>query len=132
MKARELSVLSYLPVLFSVFVLAACGGVKIAPTPSLPKALVTKIEARVGVVIPADQSDFEHSETRGGVPWTITLGPGPASTPAPYMPPDFAKCSSSRTSTRRVPPPGSRAFSSRASSSIHSRPRARPAVSMSP
>jgi hypothetical protein len=76
MNARALSVLPHLPVLMVLIVLAGCGGVTIAPTPSLPKALVTKIEAKVGVVIPADQRNFVHSETRGGVPWTITLGPG--------------------------------------------------------
>lgn len=55
---------------------AACGGVKIAPQPVLPKALVQPITARVGYVLPADQKDYAHNETRGGVPWSVSLGEG--------------------------------------------------------
>jgi hypothetical protein len=56
--------------------LAACGGVKIAPQPVLPKALVQPITARIGFVLPPDQKDYAHNETRGGVPWSVSLGEG--------------------------------------------------------
>lgn len=53
-----------------------CGGVKIAPQPVLPKALVQPVPARVGFVLPPDQKDYAHNETRGGVPWSVSLGEG--------------------------------------------------------
>lgn len=60
----------------ALLMLAACGGVKIAPQPVLPKALVQPVPARVGFVLPADQKNFAHNETRGGVPWSVSLGEG--------------------------------------------------------
>jgi hypothetical protein len=56
--------------------LAGCGGVKIAPEPVLPKALVQPVTARVGYVLPSDQKDYAHNENRGGVPWSVSLGEG--------------------------------------------------------
>lgn len=56
--------------------LAGCGGVKIAPQPVLPKALVQPIKARVGFVLPPDQKNYAHNETRAGVPWSVSLGEG--------------------------------------------------------
>jgi hypothetical protein len=56
--------------------LAGCGGVKIAPEPVLPKALVQPVAARVGFVLPPDQKDYAHNENRGGVPWSVSLGEG--------------------------------------------------------
>ena len=56
--------------------LVGCGGVKIAPQPVLPKALVQPITARVGFVLPPDQKDYAHNETRAGVPWSVSLGEG--------------------------------------------------------
>ena len=55
---------------------AGCGGVKIAPQPVLPKALVQPVPAHIGFVLPSDQKDYAHNETRGGVPWSISLGEG--------------------------------------------------------
>jgi hypothetical protein len=59
-----------------LLLLAGCGGVKIAPEPVLPKALVQPVTARVGYVLPPDQKDYAHSENRGGVPWSVSLGQG--------------------------------------------------------
>ncbi|MEN9788991.1 MAG: hypothetical protein RLZZ473_1055 [Pseudomonadota bacterium] len=56
--------------------LAGCGGVTIAPKPVLPKALVQEIPATVGLLVPADQSSYAHSETRAGVVWSVALGQG--------------------------------------------------------
>ena len=56
--------------------LAGCGGVTIAPKPVLPKALVQEIPATVGLLVPADQSGYAHSETRAGVVWSVALGQG--------------------------------------------------------
>ena len=56
--------------------LAGCGGVKIAPQPVLPKALVQPITARIGFVLPPDQKNYAHNETRSGVPWSVALGEG--------------------------------------------------------
>ncbi len=56
--------------------LAACGGVKVAPMPEFPRALIQKLPLNAGVVVAQDMVDFKHLETRGGVPWEITLGPG--------------------------------------------------------
>ncbi len=60
----------------AAFVLAGCGGVKIAPEPVLPKALVQPIPARVGFVIAGDQRNYAHNEERLGVPWSVSLGKG--------------------------------------------------------
>lgn len=55
---------------------SGCGGVTIAPKPVLPKALVQEIPATVGLLVPADQSAYAHSETRAGVVWSVALGQG--------------------------------------------------------
>lgn len=57
-------------------IIAACGGVQIAPTPQLPRALIESIPAKVGLVMTAEQRNFVHTETRGGVAWNIALGIG--------------------------------------------------------
>ena len=59
-----------------MLLLAGCGGVKIAPQPVLPKALVQPVKARIGYVLPADQKDYAHNENRAGVPWSVSLGEG--------------------------------------------------------
>lgn len=56
--------------------LAGCGGVKIAPTPILPKPLVAKNPATIGVLLAPDMRSFVHAENRGGVPWSIDLAEG--------------------------------------------------------
>jgi hypothetical protein len=56
--------------------LGGCGGVQIAPTPELPRALVEKVPANVGLVISPEQRNLVHTETRGGVSWSVTLGQG--------------------------------------------------------
>ena len=53
-----------------------CGGVKIAPMPVFPKALIEPIPATVGLVLPAEQRDYRHEETRGGTAWAVLLGAG--------------------------------------------------------
>jgi hypothetical protein len=63
-------------VFLSTFTLVACGGIQIAPAPLLPKALIDVLPSKVGLVIPADQRSFTHTETRGGMTWTISLGAG--------------------------------------------------------
>jgi hypothetical protein len=55
---------------------AGCGGIKIAPEPRLPKALIEPIGAKVGVIIGGDMKHFAHTETRAGVDWNIALGAG--------------------------------------------------------
>lgn len=55
---------------------AGCGGVRIAPQPVLPKALVQPVPAHIGFVLPPDQKEYAHNETRGGAPWSISLGEG--------------------------------------------------------
>ena len=62
--------------LLALAALAGCGGVQIAPTPELPKALVEKVPAKVGLVVTAEQRNLVHSETRGGVSWSVALGAG--------------------------------------------------------
>ncbi|MFO1425989.1 MAG: hypothetical protein U1F11_03250 [Steroidobacteraceae bacterium] len=49
---------------------------KIAPQPALPKALVEALPAKVGVVVPEEQRKYEQKETRSGVEWAVSLGPG--------------------------------------------------------
>ena len=60
----------------AALLLAACGGVKIAPMPTLPRALIQKVPVKVGVVVAQDMLDYKHQETRSGVSWEVTLGPG--------------------------------------------------------
>lgn len=61
---------------FALAALAACGGVKIAPEPELPRALIESIPAKVGLVLTAEQRNYTHSETRSGVGWSVALGTG--------------------------------------------------------
>lgn len=56
--------------------LAGCGSVQIAPQPVFPKPLVEQLPATVGLVLPADQRNYRHEETRGGVAWAVLLGAG--------------------------------------------------------
>lgn len=62
--------------IFALGLLAGCGNVQIAPTPELPKALIPKVPAKVGLVISAEQRNYVHTETRSGVSWSVTLGQG--------------------------------------------------------
>ena len=54
--------------------LSGCGGVQIAPQPVFPKALIEPLPATVGLVLPAEQRDYRHEETRGGTAWAVLLG----------------------------------------------------------
>ena len=63
------------PVLLAAL-LAGCGGVQIKPEATLPKALLTPMKTRVGLVIPAEMRNLSHKETRWGVGWDVTLGEG--------------------------------------------------------
>lgn len=76
MGGRSAAQLSRIAILGIAAVLGACGGVQIAPTPALPKALVTVIPAKVGLVLPADMRNYVHTETRSGVEWKVLLGAG--------------------------------------------------------
>jgi hypothetical protein len=60
----------------ALLALAGCGGVQMSPVPAIPKALVVAVPAKIGVVIPSDMKTYTHSETRGGVTWSIALGAG--------------------------------------------------------
>lgn len=75
-RMREKLRARWLVLALPLLALAGCGGVKIAPQPVLPKALVQPVAARVGYVLPADQKDYAHNENRGGVPWSVSLGEG--------------------------------------------------------
>ena len=57
-------------------VLSACGGVAIKPDPALPQPLLQPLPASVGLVLPNELRNYLHKETRWGVEWRITLGPG--------------------------------------------------------
>jgi hypothetical protein len=57
-------------------VLSACGGISIRPDPLLPKPLLVPLPAAVGLVLPNELRNYQHKETRWGVDWQITLGPG--------------------------------------------------------
>ena len=56
--------------------LSACGGVQIAPSPKLPRALVVPIPTKIGLLIAPDMRTLKHNENRAGVDWNINLGPG--------------------------------------------------------
>ena len=58
--------------------LSACGGVQIAPSPKLPRALIAPIPAKVALLIAPDMRNLKHNENRAGVDWNIDLGPGHA------------------------------------------------------
>lgn len=56
--------------------LTACGGIKIAPSPNLPRALVKKVPVKTGVIVGADMLAYKHQESRSGVTWEVALGEG--------------------------------------------------------
>lgn len=56
--------------------LGACGAVQIAPTPTLPHALVSPLPIHVGVVVAGDMRNFSHKETRAGAEYSVALGAG--------------------------------------------------------
>jgi len=60
----------------ALLLLAACGGVRVAPEGGLPKALVQPIQARVGLVLDEELRHFKHEETRSSADWAVDLGPG--------------------------------------------------------
>ncbi len=62
--------------LAALLLLAACGGVRVAPEGRLPKALVQPIGARVGLVLDEELRKFKHEETRSSANWSVDLGPG--------------------------------------------------------
>lgn len=64
------------PVLGMTVLLGACGPVRLAPQPVFPKPLVVQLPATVGLVLSAEQRDYKHEETRGGVAWSVQLGAG--------------------------------------------------------
>lgn len=64
--------------LAGALLLAGCGGVQIAPVPTIPKALVVAAPVKVGVVIGGEMRNYAHNETRGGVSWNVALGEGHA------------------------------------------------------
>jgi hypothetical protein len=59
-----------------IALLAGCGGIQVAPTPSMPRALIQKLPVTVGFVVAQDMLDYKHNESRGGITWDIALGPG--------------------------------------------------------
>ncbi len=56
--------------------LAACGGITLRPDALLPKPLLVPLPAAVALVLPNELRNYVHKETRWGVEWHITLGPG--------------------------------------------------------
>lgn len=56
--------------------LCACGDVRIKPEANLPKPLIVRMPAEVGLIIPADTRKYVDQETRFGVDWKVDLGPG--------------------------------------------------------
>ena len=63
-------------ILSGLAALGGCGGVQVQPDPEIPKALVEVLPAKVGLVVTAEQRNFVHTETRGGVSWSVALGEG--------------------------------------------------------
>ena len=55
---------------------AACSDVSIKPVAHLPKPLITRFPASVGLIIPAETRKYIDRETRYGIEWKIDLGPG--------------------------------------------------------
>ncbi len=76
MMSREKSMRVGLAALSMASVLAGCGGIQVAPSPKLPHALIAQIPSHVGIVVPGDMRNYSHKESRGGVSWAVTLGPG--------------------------------------------------------
>lgn len=63
-------------ILATLAMLGGCGGVAITPQAELPPALIEAVPAKVGLLLTPEQRNFVHSETRNGVLWEVTLGPG--------------------------------------------------------
>jgi hypothetical protein len=61
---------------FLAILLSACGDVSIKPEAVLPKPLIVRIPADVGLIIPTDTRKYVDQETRFGVDWKVDLGPG--------------------------------------------------------
>ncbi|MFL6601244.1 MAG: hypothetical protein ACJ8R9_07905 [Steroidobacteraceae bacterium] len=61
---------------FLTILLCACGDVSIKPEAILPKPLIVKIPADVGLIIPPDTRKYVDRQTRFGVDWKVDLGPG--------------------------------------------------------
>jgi hypothetical protein len=60
----------------ALVLLAACGGVRVAPEGGLPRALIQPMSARVGLVLDDELRLFKHEETRASADWAVDLGPG--------------------------------------------------------
>jgi hypothetical protein len=56
--------------------LSACGDVSIKPEAILPKPLIVRIPADVGLIIPPETRKYVDQETRFGIDWKVDLGPG--------------------------------------------------------
>jgi hypothetical protein len=56
--------------------LAACSTVTIHPEPKLPSALLQPLPTEVGLIIPPDQRQYTHKETRWDIDWEVDLGAG--------------------------------------------------------
>jgi hypothetical protein len=56
--------------------LPACGDVSIKPEAILPKPLIVRIPAEVGLIIPTETRKYVDQETRFGIDWKVDLGPG--------------------------------------------------------
>jgi len=54
----------------------ACGGITIKPDPVLPQPLLQPLPSSVGLVLPNELRNYVHKETRWGIDWQISLGPG--------------------------------------------------------
>lgn len=63
-------------VLLACLLPAACSDVSIKPEAHLPKPLITRFPAAVGLIIPAETRKYIDQETRYGIEWKIDLGPG--------------------------------------------------------
>ena len=56
--------------------LCGCGNVSVKPMPVLPGALIARMPANIGLVIPTETRRYIDQETRFGVEWKVDLGPG--------------------------------------------------------
>lgn len=61
--------------LLGSILLVGCGSISLTPMPTLPKAVIEPVKARVGVLLTSEQRNYTHSETRAGAEWTVNLGP---------------------------------------------------------
>lgn len=65
-----------LPAACLLAALAGCGAVQVKPEPTLPRALIEPMPARVGLVLDSQLRGYRHEETRYGSDWSVDLGPG--------------------------------------------------------